>query len=274
MKFKGIAVFIVACLDVVLVALSVGLGFSSEVCFNHVAHSETSIYNWYCMPRTDGAQPQDCPEFAFIDEFDAYWVGDPDEKVIYLTFDAGYENGYTPQILDALKKHDAPAAFFLVGHYMKTAPDLVKRMTEEGHLVCSHSMNHKDMAAMTDFAQFTKEMKDLEKLYNETTGKPLANYFRPPEGKFSELCLKYAQQLGYKTFFWSIAYKDWYVDAQPAEQDAINTIISRTHPGAVVLLHATSATNAAILDRLITQWESMGYRLESLDKYPFPSNSQ
>ena len=152
---------------------------------------------------------------------------------------------------------------------MKSAPELVQRMTDEGHLVCSHSMNHKNMTVMTNFEQFQKEMDDLGAVYEEITGKSLPPYFRPPEGRFSETMLKYAQQLGYKTVFWSIAYKDWYVDAQPAEEDAIKTIISRTHPGAVVLLHSTSATNAAVLDRVLTQWEQMGYKLKSLDEFPF-----
>ncbi len=270
---KGLIIFAVACLDVILIALAAVFDFDSKVCFYQTAHSESSEYNWYFAPRSDGLQPKDCPEFSFIKGYDCYWIGDPDEKVIYLTFDAGYENGFTPQILDALKKHNAPAAFFVVGHYIKSAPELIGRMADEGHLVCSHSMNHKNMAAMADFSAFKSEMEDLESVYTELTGQKMPKYYRPPEGKFSERCLKYAQQLGYKTFFWSFAYCDWYVDDQPSEEEAIKMITTRTHPGAVVLLHATSQTNAKVLDRVLTQWENMGYKLKSLNEFPFEKES-
>jgi len=269
MKRKGRVVFWTACFDIVLIALAVVYNFNTQVCFFAAAHSETSEYSWYFVPRSDGLQPRDLPEFAFIKGYDAFWVGSPDEKTLYLTFDAGYENGYTAQILDTLKKHRAPAAFFVVGHYLKTAPELVRRMADEGHLVCSHSMNHKDMAAMGSFEDFKAELTALEDAYSALTGTQMPKYFRPPEGRFSERSLQYAQRLGYKTIFWSFAYKDWYVNDQPSEEDAIKTIITRTHPGAVVLLHATSATNAKILDRVLTEWEAMGYTLKPLDEFPF-----
>ncbi len=266
MSLKGRLLYLLACLDIVLIALSFAMGFSTEVCFvTRAAHSETSAYSWYTMPRTDGLQPDAQPEFSFISDYDGYWIGSSDDKVIYITFDAGYENGNMAPILDALKKHNAPAAFFLVGHYIKSSPELVRRMMEEGHLVCSHSDNHKDMSAMTDFETFQKEMTGLEDTSRSVTGKEIEKYFRPPEGKFSETCLRYTQKLGYKTVFWSFAYKDWYVDNQPSAQSAMDTIISRTHPGMVALLHATSSTNAAIMDDLLTEWEKMGYRFESLD---------
>lgn len=274
MKHKSLIVFVTACLDIVLIALAVAFNFNTQVCFFEAAHSEASEYSWYFVPRSDGLQPRDLSEFAFIKGYDAYWVGDPDDKAIYLTFDAGYENGYTAQILDVLKQHEAPAAFFVVGHYMKSAPELVTRMVSEGHLVCSHSMNHLDMAAISDFAAFTAEMEELEKTYTELTGKPLPKYFRPPEGKFSERSLKYAEQLHYKTIFWSFAYCDWYVNDQPSEEEAFKIITTRMHPGAVLLLHATSETNAKVLDRVITECESMGYTLKSLDDFPFEKMKQ
>lgn len=265
-KHKGGLLFLIACLDVVLIVLFTSLGvsvptFSAE----SVAHSETTEYSWYTMPKTDGTQPAPQPEFSFIGQYGGYWIGASDKKVIYITFDAGYENGNTPQILDALKKHDAPAAFFLVDHYIKTNPDLVKRMADEGHLVCSHSTNHKNMAAMTDIEAFRSEMTGVADRYKSVTGQEIAPYFRPPEGRFSEMCLKYAQQMGYKSIFWSFAYKDWYVDNQPSADSAMETIVSRTHPGMVALLHATSSTNAAIMDDLLTRWEEMGYTFGSLD---------
>jgi peptidoglycan-N-acetylmuramic acid deacetylase len=265
-KYRNRLLFAIACLDVVLAMLIGPLGASvSAFSGERVAHTETTEYSWYTMPRTDGTPPAPQPEFSFIGQFGGYWIGSPDSKVIYITFDAGYENGNTPQILDALKKHNATAAFFLVDHYIKTNPDLVKRMADEGHLVCSHSTNHKNMAAMTDLTTFKSEMSGVAERYKSVTGQDIAPYFRPPEGRFSELCLKYVQQMGYKTIFWSFAYKDWYVDAQPSASDAMNTIVKRTHPGMVALLHATSSTNAAILDDLLTEWEEMGYTFGSLD---------
>lgn len=269
MKRKSLIVFLVACFDIALLAVAFTHGFADKACFVSrtalAAHAPSTAYGWYVMPRTDGQQPDEQSEFAFIKDFGGHWIGDPDDKVIYLTFDAGYENGSTAQILDTLKKHDAPAAFFLVSHYITSAPELVERMASEGHLVCNHTMRHKDMATMADFETFKAEIEGLETVFYELTGQQMPKYFRPPEGRFSETCLKYAQQLGYQTFFWSFAYKDWYNDNQPSEQEAIDTIISRTHPGMVVLLHSTSSTNGKVLDDVITQWKAMGYRLESLD---------
>jgi len=265
-KKRNWVLFAVACLDIVLVLVAGTLGASvSAFSEERVVHSETTEYSWYTMPKKDGTQPAPQPEFDFVGQYGGYWIGSPDKKVIYITFDAGYENGNTPQILNALKKHNATAAFFVVDHYIKTNPELIKRMAEEGHLVCSHSTNHKNMAAMTNPDTFKSEMDGVAERYKSVTGQAMAPYFRPPEGRFSELCLKYAQQLGYKTIFWSFAYKDWYVDNQPSAQDAMNTIVSRTHPGMVALLHATSSTNATILDDLLTKWEEMGYTFASLD---------
>ncbi len=273
MKKGGFFVFIVACLDIVLVAAALSHGFADTACFasrkagHQTAHAEDTAYGWYVKVRTDGRQPDMPPEFGFIKNCSAHWIGDPDDKVIYLTFDAGYENGYTPQILNTLKKHDVPAAFFLVAHYITSAPDLVNRMVSEGHLVCNHSMRHKDMATMTNLAAFQAELEDIEAVFYDVTRKKMPKYFRPPEGRFSEMCLDYAQQLGYETFFWSFAYKDWYNDDQPSEKTALDTMILRTHPGMIALLHSTSATNAKVLDEAITQWKAMGYCFDSLDNF-------
>ncbi|MGI5849750.1 MAG: delta-lactam-biosynthetic de-N-acetylase [Christensenellales bacterium] len=265
MRIKKFVLYFTALLDVVLITLSFSFGYASEVFFVQAAHSERSVYSWYYMPRTDGVQPEPEESMRFIYNYNAYSAGDPKEKIIYLTFDAGYENGFTGKILDTLKKHGVTAAFFIVEHYIKTNSDLVNRMVNEGHLVCNHSTNHKDMANMTDFNSFKKEISQIEDTYYKVTGKRMPKYFRPPEGKFSELCLKYAQELGFSTIFWSFAYKDWYVDNQPDAQSAISTIISRTHPGEIALLHATSRTNSEILDQVLTEWENMGYTMRNLN---------
>lgn len=265
LRLKRLAVYLVACLDVVLLALSPTLGLSDDVMMVTATRTEGTVMSWYYMPRTDGVQPAPEAAFKFVYNFGAYSAGDPAQKIIYLTFDEGYENGYTAQILDILKKHNVQAAFFVVEHYIKTNPDLVKRMVAEGQLVCNHSTHHKDMGSMADFNEFKNEIAGVENAFYEVTGKEMPKYFRPPEGKFSERCLKYAQQLGYSTIFWSFAYKDWLNNAQPDPEAAIQTIISRTHPGEVALLHATSKTNAQILDRVLTEWEKMGYTFKSLN---------
>ena len=147
-------------------------------------------------------------------------VGDTTQKVIYLTFDCGYENGCTEKILDALKKHNAPAAFFVVGHMVESAPDIVKRMAAEGHIVANHTYHHPDMSAISDQAAFQEELESLEALYQETVGESMPKYYRPPQGKYSVENLKQAQALGYKTILWSLAYVDWYTDNQPSAEAA------------------------------------------------------
>ncbi|CEN93142.1 delta-lactam-biosynthetic de-N-acetylase [Paraclostridium sordellii] len=227
-------------------------------------NSQTKEYNWYFNPRNDGKQPTPIKEASFFNKYGAYYVGDPKEKVIYLTFDAGYESGNTEKLLDTLKKHKVPAAFFVVDHYLKTNPDMVKRMVDEGHLVCNHSKRHPSMASITDFEKFKEEINSVEESYKEITGKDMPKFFRPPMGKFSELSLKYTQDLGYNTIFWSFAYVDWYEDKQPSHEEAKEKIFSRTHPGAIVLLHPNSTTNTEILDEVITHWKKEGYTLKSL----------
>ena len=189
---------------------------------------------------------------------------DPDGgKVLYLTFDAGYENGYTAGILDVLKEREVSAAFFLVGDYLERNPDLVRRMTAEGHIVGNHTLSHPDMTGL-DEAAFEGELRGMEQLYEEVTGQTLPKYYRPPQGLYSEDNLKKAKAMGYKTVFWSLAYADWDNANQPNPDEAVEKLTLRLHDGAVILLHATSKTNAEILDRLITQWQSMGYRFAPL----------
>ena len=195
-------------------------------------------------------------------------LGDTSQKVIYLTFDCGYENGYTDAILDALKKHRAPAAFFVVGNMVETAPDVVRRMAQEGHIVGNHTFHHPDMSAIADQAAFQKELDSLAQLYQQTTGRTMPRYYRPPQGKYNLENLKQAQALGYQTIFWSLAYVDWYADDQPTAEQAFGKLLPRIHSGAIVLLHATSRTNAEILDELLTRWENMGYTFASLDQLP------
>lgn len=221
--------------------------------------------NWGLGFPNEGQMPVGNASADYLQQFNAYYVQDTPDKVIYLTFDAGYENGNTAQILDALKKHNARATFFLVGNYIETSPDLVKRMVAEGHNVGNHTFHHPDMSKISTKETFEKELNDLESLYQQTTGQPMKKYYRPPQGKYSESNLKMASDMGYKTFFWSLAYVDWYEDKQPSKEEAFKKLLGRIHPGAIVLLHSTSKTNAQILDELLTKWEEMGYHFGSLD---------
>lgn len=211
----------------------------------------------------EGQKPSGNSAAGELAEYDAWYVGNTEEKVLYLTFDAGFENGNTPAILDALKKHHVSATFFVVGNYLETSPELVRRMAKEGHTVGNHSYHHPDMTKKTS-GEFEKEIKLLEEKYKEITGEELAKFYRPPQGKYSEDTLKQAKELGYQTFFWSLAYVDWLEDKQPTKEEAFEKLLGRIHPGAIVLLHSTSATNAQILDELLTKWEEMGYCIKSL----------
>ena len=222
--------------------------------------------SWGLSFRQEGAPPVGNADRQQLRQYDAAYLGDPSKKVLYLTFDAGYENGSTEKILDILKEQQVPAAFFLVGNYIEKNADLVRRMEAEGHIVGNHTMHHKDMSKITDEAAFTKELQDLEKLYEDTVGKPMPKYYRPPQGIYSEDNLRLAQKLGYKTVFWSLAYVDWNNDSQPTREQAFAKLLPRIHPGAVILLHSTSKTNAEILGELIEKWKAEGYRFGTLEE--------
>ena len=222
--------------------------------------------SWGLSFRQEGQAPVGNAGSRQLGTYGAAYMGSPDQKVLYLTFDAGYENGNTEKILDALKSHNAKGAFFLVGNFARDNADLVRRMAAEGHIVGNHTMHHYDMSKIADRDTFQKELKGVEELYEKATGKPLDKYYRPPQGVYSEENLRMAQELGYHTVFWSLAYVDWNQDSQPSHEQAFEKLIPRTHNGAVVLLHQTSATNGEIMDELLTRWEKMGYRFGTLDE--------
>lgn len=222
--------------------------------------------SWGLSFQTEGQPPIGNADAEDLAKYQAHYIGDPSQKVIYLTFDAGFENGGTPMILDALKKHHVPAAFFLVGNYLDTSPELVKRMLAEGHTIGNHTFHHPDMSKIADRESFEKELSSLEELYQKVTGQQMKKYYRPPQGRYNTANLQMAKDLGYHTFFWSLAYVDWYEDKQPSHEEAFKKLLGRIHPGAIVLLHSTSRTNAEIMDELLTKWEEMGYRFGKLDE--------
>lgn len=222
--------------------------------------------NWGLSFQQEGAAPVANATAEYLAKYNAFYAEKTDEKVLYLTFDAGYENGYTANILDTLKKHNVKAAFFLVGNYIESSPELVKRMVDEGHLVGNHTYTHPDMSEISTKEDFEKELTQLESKFKEVTGKTMKKYYRPPQGKYSEANLKMANEMGYKTIFWSLAYVDWYESDQPTREEALKKLVPRLHPGAIVLLHSTSKTNGEVLDELLTKWEDMGYTFKSLEE--------
>ena len=206
---------------------------------------------------------------SFIEDYGGYYVdkkhGDGvADKVIYLTFDAGYENGNVEKIVDVLGEEGVPAAFFVLDNLITKNKALVMRMIEEGHLVCNHTSKHLDVTKCKTLDEFKAELESLEDIYREVTGCEMPKYFRPPEGKFDEKTLKYANDLGYKTIFWSLAYADWDNNKQPDPEASKKLLLDNIHNGAVILLHPTSTTNAQILSDLITSLKSEGYRFGSL----------
>lgn len=232
------------------------------------AASANTPYNWYVKRNSTHTLPALESQFSFISQYDGYYgdtkAAESGEKVIYLTFDAGYENGNIERILNTLKKHNAPGAFFVLKNLVERNTELVKRMHDEGHLVCNHTMTHPDMTKLSDKARFDLQLSALNDLIREKCGFECAKFYRPPEGRFSEQNLQFAKELGYKTVFWSFAYADWDNNRQPSADDAIKKILDNAHPGEIMLLHPTSKTNADILDTVLSALEKDGYRFASL----------
>ena len=272
----GIKVAVAAACFLSLFFAGRGIGYVTEGTVPTSAELLAQTDNWGLGFGAEGAQPAGNVSASELAQYDAWYVGDAKEKVIYLTFDAGYENGNTEPILDALKKHHASATFFVVGHYLETAPELIKRMVAEGHTVGNHTWHHPDMSSISSKETFSEEMSMVEAKYKELTGEEMVKFYRPPQGKYNLDNLKMAQELGYQTFFWSLAYVDWYQEKQPSHEEAFEKLTKRIHPGAIVLLHSTSKTNGEILDELLTKWEGMGYTfrpLSALAKEEKPTGS-
>ena len=257
MKIKQKKIFAVCVIFLFSISFSISL-FADEI-------------GWYFKKNNEHKQPSLDENLSFITNYSCYYVDkkhgdDNEEKVIYLTFDAGYENGNIERILDTLKEKEVKAAFFVLEHLIKSNTELVKRMVDEGHLVCNHTMSHKNMAKVSDRLVFEKELNGLSNLYREKIGGEMPKFYRPPEGRFSEENLKILEEMGYKTVFWSFAYADWDNQSQLPPKVAKEKVINGTHNGEILLLHPTSKTNADILGELIDVWREMGYRFGTLDE--------
>ncbi len=209
------------------------------------------------------------PEFTAeqtseMETFGCYYMGE-DDKSLYLTFDEGYENGYTGQILDVLKEKQVPAAFFVTGPYLKTETELVRRMVDEGHIVGNHSVNHPSLPDLSD-DEIEEELYDLDLMFYERYGRHM-KYLRPPRGEYSTRVLDITNKMGYTSVFWSVAYVDWKTDAQQGSRHALDSVLPQLHGGAVILLHAVSSDNAGAMAELIDAARAQGYVFKSLDEY-------
>lgn len=228
--------------------------------------------SWYCVRNKNNLQPTLGQDLAFAEKYDVYWCDKnhsnfyDEQKVMYLTFDAGYENGNVEKILDALKEQNVCATFFVLDNLILKNKQLVQRMIDEGHLVANHTAKHKDMTKIASRCDFEKELTSLEQVYFDAFGQKMAKIYRPPEGKLSEQNLKWAQELGYKTVMWSFAYADWMNNKQPTNELAMKKIKENLHNGEIMLLHPTSSTNAEIMSELIKELKEMGYRFATVDE--------
>ena len=232
--------------------------------------SAAEEFHWYCKRNKEHKQPTLDTNMRFIEDVGGYYVDqkhgdDCEDKVIYLTFDVGYENGNVEKIMDVMKAEDVKGAFFILGNVIERDPELIKRMSDEGHLVCNHTTSHKNLVGASK-EKFIEELTTLETMYKDLTGKELSKFYRPPEGTFDKTMLEYASELGYSTVFWSFAYADWDNKKQMSEEAALDKILSNIHNGEIMLLHPTSQTNAKIMERLIKELKSQGYSFGSLDE--------
>ncbi|WP_407676519.1 delta-lactam-biosynthetic de-N-acetylase [Perspicuibacillus lycopersici] len=231
---------------------------------NVLAVSNTPI-NWGFKKAKDEVPPEAGAEYDnLLKKYDAFYKADPNKKVVYFTFDNGYENGYTGKILDVLKKEQVPATFFVTGHYLESAPDLVKRMVKEGHIVGNHSWGHPDFTRISD-EKLKEELAKVKQKTAELTGQKEMIFLRPPRGVFSERTLKVAKDAGYIHVFWSLAFVDWDVKRQKGWEYSYNEIMRQVHPGAVILLHTVSKDNADALEKAIQDLKKRGYQFASLN---------
>ena len=267
MKKEAKAIILGSLLTIII---SLSMFTESKMSSNIVTNSNNGLSNkkigWGIQRKDSHEQPNlGTKNTELIKKYNGMALGNKDKKYIYLTFDLGYEAGYTAKILDDLKKNNVKGAFFITAHYVNTASDLVKRMIDEGHIVGNHTVNHKSMPSLSDDELTTEVMKLHQVIYEKYNYE--MKYMRPPKGEFSERTLSLCEKLGYKTVMWSFAYVDWKENKQPSEDEAIQKIIPNLHNGEIMLLHATSKTNADIMDKMIKRVQEEGYEFRSLEEF-------
>lgn len=265
-KKRIISILMIFVLFIIVIYLS-----SIDIIKNKVSETSASLTNnkkigWGIKREENHIQPDlGSSNRKVLEENNGIAIGNKEKKYIYLTFDEGYEAGYTEKILDTLKQNQVPATFFITAHYVNTQEDLVKRMIDEGHIVGNHTVNHKSMPDLTE-EQIRKEVMELHQVIQKIFSYEM-KYIRPPKGEFSERTLKYTNSLGYKTVMWSFAYEDWNEDKQPEEQASKEKILKNLHNGEIMLLHGNSNTNTNILESVIKETKNMGFEFKSLDEF-------
>ena len=257
-------------LAIVFIAVLVGITFIFTKEDAIQVSTTTALSNekieWGVKREKDHKQPDlGSKNINLMKKYDGIAMGNSEKNIVYLTFDNGYEAGYTASILDILKANDVKATFFITAHYLNSQPDLVKRMVEEGHIVGNHTVNHHSMPSLTE-EEIKKEIMDLHHSVLELTGYEM-KYMRPPKGEYSERTLSLSNSLGYTTVMWSLAYDDWDENKQGREEYGKTKILENIHPGAVILLHGTSKDNMKILDTCIKEIKNMGYEIKSIDEF-------
>jgi peptidoglycan-N-acetylmuramic acid deacetylase len=234
--------------------------------FFHLDVEEAGAYGWGFKKNKNHEAPDVGKYHDILKEYGAYYVDDSGDKTVYLTFDNGYEQGYTDEILDVLKKEKVPATFFVTGHYVNSASELIKRMVDEGHTIGNHSYHHPDFTILTKDVM-KRELETLEEAVFKVSNQSDIKYVRPPKGMFNQQTLEWAYDLGYIHVFWSLAIIDWNTDAQKGWQYAYDEVMEQIHPGAIILLHAVSEDNAKALEKIIQDLKKEGYTFKSLDDF-------
>ena len=265
---KEVKAIILGNLLTLIISLSMFTG--SKMSNNIATNTDNGLSNkkigWGIQRKNSHEQPDlGAKNTELINKYNGMALGNKEKKYIYLTFDLGYEAGYTAKILDALKQNNVKGTFFITAHYVNTASDLVKRMIDEGHIVGNHTVNHKSMASLSDDELTTEVMKLNQDIYEKYNYE--MKYLRPPKGEFSERTLSLCEKLGYKTVMWSFAYVYWEENKQPSEEEVMKKIIPNLHNGEIMLLHATSKTNADIMDKMIKRVQEEGYEFKSLEEF-------
>ena len=221
---------------------------------------ETFAYGFGLKKNNNHTQPDIGIYKSILEKNNSIYLGSKDDKIVYLTFDCGYENGHTKTILDVLKEENINATFFITGHYINSASDLVIRMKNEGHVIANHSNKHKDITKLNE-SEIAKEINELEVMYHNLTGSYLTKFYRPPAGNFDDKSLSVINKLGYKTMFWSLAYPDW--NHNNSVEYTVREVMSNVHNGAIILMHAVSESNALALKSIVSNLKSEGYAISS-----------
>ena len=264
---KQIKIIILSSVLTLILTLSIFTGLDQNSASTNAEAEVSNVKIGWGIKRKDNHEQPELGKknIELINKYNGIALGNNQNKIIYLTYDLGYEAGYTAKILDTLKEKNVQGTFFITAHYLNTAEDLVKRMIEEGHIVGNHTVNHKSMPELSDDELKNELLKLNQSLYGKFEYE--MRYMRPPKGEFSERTLKRTDELGFKTVMWSFAYVDWNEDSQPNNEEALKMVTSNFHNGEIMLLHATSKTNSEIMGQIIDEARAQGYEFKNINEF-------